>query len=113
MVSKLLRDFPGGSVGKTLCFHSSLQVQPLVGELRAHMPSKCPHPTPTKKTLLVAGNMVLRQKFVALNANAHCQKEEIKYLIFDHKKLEKYKLNTKYIKASKYLKQETLMRENG
>ena len=98
MITKLLRDVPGGPVVKTLCFHGSLQLQSLVRELRSHMPSMC---APPKKTLLVAHNMVLRQKFVVLNANARCQKEEIKYLIFDHKKLEKYKLNTKYIKASK------------
>ena len=83
---------------KTLCFHGSLQLQSLVRELRSTCLQCVPH---QKKKLLVAGNMVLKQKFVALNANAHCQKEEIKYLIFDHKKLEKYKLNTKYIKASK------------
>ena len=102
MVTKLLRDFPSGPVVKTLCFHGSLQLQSLVRELRSYMPSMCapPKKKKKKKTLLVAGNMVLRQK-LALNANARCQKEEIKYLIFDHKKLEKYKLNTKYIKASK------------
>ena len=46
----MAREFPGGPVVRTWCFHSQGQIQSLVGELRSYkLWSDAPPPPPQKK----------------------------------------------------------------